>query len=133
MAMPLACETVKGGRMAGGENAPSGPDYDTAKFAGDLFLELAADGRLVLDADRADGVIAGLEETLAVVRIRLRILEVRSQLPALGAGCHPADQPVVDAAFAEQIAPGQLRQALHELPKYIEAFRVARRSLPHSP
>jgi hypothetical protein len=34
-------------------------------------------------------------------------------------------QDVVDAVFADQLAPGQLERAATELPKYIEALRRA--------
>src|SRR5687767_9033454 len=98
--------------MAAGDDAPSGPDYAAGSFAGDLFLSLAADGRLSVDPDRADRVITGLEETIEVVRARLRILELWRGLPAPGVReLSPAEQPVVDAVFADQIAPGQLEQA----------------------
>jgi hypothetical protein len=108
-------------------------DYAVDKFAGELFLALALQGRLVLDAEQADRVIAELEATLRQVTDRVRQLQLwrqRSTLVTAARGCC-VDQPVVDAAFADQVAPGQLERALRELPKYVEAFKVARKpSLP---
>jgi hypothetical protein len=98
-------------------------------FAGELFLTLAEQGRLVVEADRVDPLIAGLEDTVERVRARLRLVELwQSDIhPALDA--FPADVAgqLVEAAFAEQCAPGQLRRAAEELPKYIAALRLARR------
>jgi hypothetical protein len=98
-------------------------DATPGMFAGDLFLALAAQGRLVLDAADADLLIADLERTLAVVTDRLSLLD-RRRRPLCAA--HAA-QPEIDAAFAEQVAPGRLEQALAELPKYVEALRRAKR------
>jgi 2-keto-3-deoxy-L-rhamnonate aldolase RhmA len=104
--------------MAAGEAVPPGPDG----FAGDLFLALAKDGRLVLDPGHAELVVAELEGTLDVVRDRLRMIAIRPPVD------HPAAaQRAVDALFSEQIAPGQMERALRELPKYIQAFRIAGR------
>lgn len=91
-------------------------------FAGDLFLRLAAEGRLVIDAVRADQLIAGLEGTLELVVERLRLLGAWRRVPG------ELSQPVVDALFVDQLAPGRLEEALLELPKYIEALRTARRA-----
>jgi Flp pilus assembly protein TadD len=111
--------------MASGDDTPPGAEGQPGGFAGDLFLALAADGRLVLDPADADEVVAGLEETLGVVRDRLRIAGVRPLAD------HPATtQRVIDALFTDQIAPGQMEEALRELPKYIEAFRRAGRREP---
>jgi hypothetical protein len=97
-------------------------------FAGELFLALATDGRLVVDSDRADRLIADLEQTLAVLHARLRVLDVWrrnphphiEELPGYVAGS------VVDAVFAEQLAPGRLERAAVELPKYVAALKAAR-------
>jgi hypothetical protein len=97
-------------------------------FAGELFLALATDGRLVVDSDRADRLIADLEQTLAVLHARLRVLDVWrrnphphiEELPVYVAGA------VVDAVFAEQLAPGRLERAAVELPKYVAALKAAR-------
>jgi hypothetical protein len=101
-------------------------------FAGDLFLTLAAEGRLVLDPVSADEIIAGLERTLAMIRARLRVIRLWEQLPDRRLDELPgalADD-VVDAVFVDQLAPGQLQRAVDELPKYIEALRQARGLLP---
>jgi len=96
-------------------------------FAGELFLNLAAEGRLVVDAVRADEIIANLECTLAQIRSRLRVIRIWQQLPARRVDELPDElvQDVVDAVFVDQLAPGQLEQAALELPKYIEALRRA--------
>jgi hypothetical protein len=116
--------------MAVGSDPP-GPDCP-GPIAGDLFLALAADGRLQLDPEQAERLVAGLLETLEIVRARLRVIAVR---PPVG---HPAvGQGAVDALFADMVAPGQMEQALRELPKYIEAIRAAARNAEgsgnHSP
>lgn len=97
-------------------------------FAGELFLHLATEGRLVVDAVRADEVIAGLECTLAQIRARLRVIRIWQQQPAQRVDELPEElvQDVVDAVFTDQLAPGQLERAAQELPMYIEAFRRAR-------
>jgi len=96
-------------------------------FAGELFLSLADEGRLVVDAVRADEIIANLERTLAQIRSRLRVIRIWQQLPARRVDELPDElvQDVVDAVFVDQLAPGQLEQAVIELPKYIEALRRA--------
>ena len=101
------------------------PEYGSLAepFAGDLFLTLAAEGRLVIDADRADALLAGLEHTLAQVRSRLRLVRIWHELPRPA----PLTPALVDAAFTDQLVPGRLEQAACELPKYIEAVRLARR------
>jgi hypothetical protein len=75
-------------------------------FAGDLFLRLAVEGRLVVEAEAADQTIAGLEHTLEVVRARLQV----------------AREHCFDCR--------RLDLAVSELPKYIEALRRARRPAP---
>lgn len=102
-------------------------DVSPLPFAGELFLDLAAQGRLVVDAVRADEVIAGLEGTLAQIRARLRVIRIWEQLPAQRVAELPAElvQDVVDAVFVDQLAPGQLERAAAELPKYIAALRRA--------
>jgi len=103
-------------------------DVSPLPFAGELFLNLAQEGRLVVDAGRADEAIAGLEHTLAQIRARLRVIRIWQQQPAQRVGELPAElvQDVVDAVFVDQLAPGQLERAATELPKYIEALRRAR-------
>lgn len=102
-------------------------DTPPLPFAGELFLTLATEGRLVVDAGRADAAIAGLEHTLAQIRARLRVIRIWQQPPAQRVGELPAElvQDVVDAVFADQLAPGQLERAAAELPMYIEALRRA--------
>lgn len=102
-------------------------DVPPLGFAGELFLTLAAEGRLVVDPRRADEVIAGLEGTLAQIRARLRVIRIWQQTPAQRVGDLPEElvQDVVDAVFVDQLAPGQLESAAVELPKYIAALRRA--------
>ncbi len=97
------------------------------KFAGDLFLRLAREGWLVVAPEQAERVIAELERTLEVVRSRVRRAELARRLREVAADdVEPdVDRLVVDAAFAGQIASCTWEQALVELPKYIEAFRIA--------
>jgi hypothetical protein len=110
------------------EPSPAGAVADEA-FAGDLFLALASQGRLVLDPDQADRVIAELEETLSLVIARTRLLELWRRLsgPVIDDLAPDVEQTVIDAVFADQLAPGRLESAMRELPKYVEAFKVARR------
>lgn len=92
------------------------------------MLSLAEDGRLVLDVADADELIAGIECTLSLLRLRERDLQAWRQ-PSRRQRCWSdpfVEQLVFDAAFAEQIAPGRLEAALRELPKYLDAFRIAR-------
>lgn len=110
--------------------APDPPENAAPlRLAGDLFRTLAVQGRLVVDADRADTLIRGLQQTLDVLTARLRLVR-RWQA---GAGPRLGDLPprlapaVVDTLFADQLAPGQLEHAVAELPKYIDALRLARR------
>ena len=91
-------------------------------YAGDLFLALADQGRLVLDADEAEEIIAGLERTLETLATRVRLLDAwRTGL----ADAYGMPQQVIDAVFAEQLAPGRTDEAMRELPKYVEALRRA--------
>jgi len=103
-------------------------DVPPLPFAGELFLHLAAEGRLVVDAVDADAAIAGLECTLAQIRARLRVIRIWQQMPAQRVDELPAElvQDVVDAVFTEQLAPGQLERAAAQLPMYIAALRRAR-------
>ncbi|PRY29544.1 hypothetical protein [Pseudosporangium ferrugineum] len=105
------------------------PDGDALPnpFAGELFLTLAAEGRLVLDPVSADETIAGLERTLSLIRARLRVIRIWEQSPTQRVDELPEElaQDVIDAVFADQLAPGKLEQAAAELPKYIEALRRA--------
>jgi hypothetical protein len=97
-------------------------------FAGDLFLRLAAEKRLRVDAAQADDIIAALAETLAVVQARLRLLRAW-QAPHdddLTELADEAARDVVHVMFLDQVRPGQLEQAADEIPKYIEALRRAR-------
>ena len=104
-------------------------DVPTSPFAGQLLLTLAGDGRLVLDAARADEAIARLERTLSAVRARLRVIRIWQQPPVPRVDELPDElaRYVVDAVFADQLAPDRLELAAVELPKYIEALRRARR------
>ena len=98
-------------------------------YAGELFRTLAEQGRLVLEPDVADEVIAGLEQTLEVITARLRVIEMWERLPGPVIDDLPPElaEAVTDAVFAEQLAPGHLQRAADELPKYVEAIRLARR------
>ncbi|MDU0288298.1 hypothetical protein [Saccharothrix longispora] len=106
---------------------------DQVTFAGDLLLQLATDGRLVLEPAEADRVIAGLMWTLEEVSGRLRVVDLLrgTSLPELRRVHPELERAVVDAVFDEQVTDGGLRRALDELPKYIEAIRKARK--PASP
>ncbi|AGL14111.1 hypothetical protein [Actinoplanes sp. N902-109] len=107
-------------------------ELSLSPFAGELFLTLAAEGRLVVDSVRADEAIAALERTLSAARARLRVLRIWQHAPAQRVNDLPLElaDDVVDAVFADQLAPGRLEQAVVELPKYIEALRQARRLVP---
>jgi hypothetical protein len=114
------------------EAQPLAP-YDPADaFAGDLFLALAAQGRLVLDTERADQVIADLEHTMNLVSARVRLLELwrRLSAPVLDDLDPDSERTLVDTVFADQLAPGRLEEAMRELPKYVEAIKAARRTEP---
>jgi len=108
------------------------PDVSTSPFVGELLLTLADDGRLVLDAVRADEAIARLERTLSAVRARLRVIRLWQQAPTRQVDELPdaLSRYVVDAIFADLLAPDRLELATVELPKYIEALRRARRLVP---
>jgi hypothetical protein len=119
--------------MGSGDAVPATVLFDPDRvFAGDLFLALATEGRLVLDAERADQVIAELEETVSLVTARVRLLELWHRLPAPVLDDLDADveRTVIDTVFADQLAPRRLEQAAQELPKYVEAFKAARRAAP---
>jgi hypothetical protein len=121
--------------MGTGDEVPPPVPYDHQDvFAGDLFLALAAEGRLVVDADRADQVIADLEATMSLVTARVRLLELWRRLsgPVLDDLGVDVERTVIDTIFADQLAPGRLEEALRELPKYVEAFKAARRPGPPS-
>ena len=98
-------------------------------WTGELFLSLATEGRLVVDAARADEMIADLEVTLDMITARLRVLRIWQDEPGPTVDDLPPQlaQSLIDVVFAEQLAPGQLERAEAELPKYIRALRVARR------
>ncbi|MEU4804596.1 hypothetical protein [Actinosynnema sp. NPDC023587] len=97
------------------------------RYVGDLLLHLAREGRLVMTPDQADPAIAELERTMDVVRCRVRRAELSRRLrQAADHDLGPdVDRFAVDAVFAGQIAAGSWEQALVELPKYVEAFRIA--------
>jgi hypothetical protein len=115
----------QGGLAVGANDVPE-------PFAGDLFMSLASQGRLVIDAVRADEMIADLDRTLDMINTRLRLVQIWRQLPEVAVDQLPEElsQSVVDAVFVDQLAPGQLERAAHELPKYIQALQVARRLGP---
>lgn len=93
------------------------------KFDGDFLLALAVEGRLVLDAELADCVVAQLRRTESIVHGRLDAL-AQAGGPEAMAGL---DRETVDLRFAEVAEPGRLRAALAELPRYIAAFEQATR------
>jgi hypothetical protein len=105
---------------------------DDHGFAGDVLLALAREGRLVLDADTADSLIKGLEEALDFARIRALGNHMRTSpsWSAITERFPGLDRLAVDAAFIEQMAPGRTERAVRELPKYIEALRLAKASRP---
>ena len=109
-------------------------DTPPHRFAGEVFLSLAAEGRLVVDAELADEMIAGLERTLAQIRSRQQIIGRWNQLPAQHVDDLPAEsaQDIVDAVFTDQLTPGHFDRAAAELPKYIEALRRASGVRPSS-
>lgn len=113
-----------------GETGGLGPASPPERFAGDLFLQLARRGWLVLEPAQAQGVIDELERTLDEVRSRLRKLELSRRLRD-ASGDHVApdvDRLVIDAVFAGQLNSDSWERALVELPKYIEALRIAGRN-----
>lgn len=113
-----------------GETGDVGRALPPERFAGDLFLQLARRGWLVLDPDQARGVIGELERTLDEVRSRLRRLELSRKLRDVsGDDVAPdVDRLVVDSVFAGQLNSESWERALVELPKYIEALRIAGRN-----
>jgi hypothetical protein len=82
-------------------------EASASSFAGDLLLRLAAEGRLVLRPDVADQTISSLQDTLSQVHDRLRML--------------------ANTRTSDSATKAWFTQAAHELPKYIEAVRRARR------
>ena len=116
-----------GGRVADGSTRE--------RFAGDLFLDLADKGWLVVEPGEAERVVAELLRTLDVVRSRVRRLEVSRRLrEASGEDVAPdVAQFAVDTVFAEQVTAGTWERALVELPKYVEAFRIAARNAERTP
>jgi hypothetical protein len=110
---------------------PTDRETETTLFAGELLLTLASEGRLVLDSAEADRVIANLERSLAAVTTRLQASREWDELP------HPrveslrgkGAEDLLDGVFVRQVAPGLLEKAQTELPKYIEALRMARRTV----
>ena len=94
-------------------------------FAGDLVLRLADEGWLVLPPEQAERLIAEIERTLADVRSCLRRAELSRKLLDVADIAADVDRLVVDSAFMGQIAADRWEQALVELPKYIQAFRIA--------
>jgi len=106
-------------------------DVEVPAFSGELFRTLAEEGRLVVDDETADEVIGELQRTLASIESRLRMIRIWQHEATGRLTDLPGDlaRTVVDAVFAEQIAPGRLELAAVELPKYIEAFQRARRTV----
>ncbi|WKU05352.1 hypothetical protein [Micromonospora sp. HUAS LYJ1] len=94
-------------------------------FAGQVFLTLAREGRLVLPPAEADEVVASLERTLAIVLLRLRLLRALRRGQFVSGPHDRMGQEMADAAFSELLCPGRLEVASVELPKYIEAVRRA--------
>jgi len=115
--------------MRSDDGAGAEPHGSVEPFAGDLFLRLATEGWLVLPPEQAESIIADLERTLAEVRALLRKAELSRALRDAGAGgvdLEPdVERLIVECAFAGQIAADRWEQALVELPKYIQAFRIA--------
>jgi hypothetical protein len=99
-------------------------------FAGETFLILAAEGRLVVGRERADALIASLERTLDVLHERQRLLEIWRRMPEKNVDDLPPDlaDSVIHAVFDDQLSPGGLERAARELPKYVAALRMARRN-----
>lgn len=109
--------------MRSDDGGAAGPE----PFAGDLLLRLAVEGWLVLSREEAERIVAELESTLTQVRARLRRVSLSRRLLDLAGGDVPSDVDglVVESAFAGQIAADRWEQALIELPKYIQALRIA--------
>jgi hypothetical protein len=99
------------------------------EFAGEIFLTLADEGRLVVASEQADSLIAGLEETIAVLNERLNVLDLWRRTPCLDGMPLAMSGAVVDTVFADQLCPGRIERAARELPKYVAALRLARRDL----
>lgn len=99
-------------------------------FAGETFLMLAAEGRLVVGSEQADALIAGLERTLGVLRERQRLLDIWRRMPEKNVDDLPPDlaESVIHAVFDDQLSAGGTERASRELPKYVAALRMARRS-----
>jgi hypothetical protein len=125
------CDAAQVSRDLVDERGAMSKDVTPASFAGELFLALAMEERLVIDGPRADEILAELERTLALIRSRLRVMRIWHQQPAGRVEELPDElaQDIVDVVFADQMVPGQLERAAVELPKYIEAIRRARRPL----
>ncbi|MFI6095751.1 hypothetical protein ACIA8G_09370 [Lentzea sp. NPDC051213] len=106
---------------------------DDTVFAGDAFLELAASGALVLDPASADRLIEELRATLDLVRARITVNEMFATRPRFSLdGLSPeAADAVADAVFAGQVVPGRMEASLTELPKYIRALEMAKRTWLH--
>lgn len=100
------------------------------EFAGDLFLSLASRGMFVLEPRSADRFIAQMSAALDQVRVRCGLIKLLGGNPvgSLAAEDEVAEQALFDIAFAEQVAPGRLDQAMVELPKYIQAFEIAKKA-----
>jgi hypothetical protein len=111
--------------MRSDDGAVTEPFRSVEPFAGDLVLRLATEGWLVLPPDQAERVIAELVETLTEVRACLRRAELSLKLLGTADIAPDVGRLVVNCAFAGQIAADRWTQALVELPKYIEAFRIA--------
>ncbi|MEU8662214.1 hypothetical protein [Actinoplanes philippinensis] len=99
------------------------------EFAGEIFLTLANEGRLIVAPDEADSLIAGLEETIAILNQRLTLLDLWRRAPGLDEMPPAVSGAMVDTVFADQLCPGRIERAARELPKYVAALRLARREL----
>lgn len=108
---------------------PTDREHEVTPFAGELFQTLAAEGRLVLDAEVADRTLADLRRSLDTVKARLEAVRRWNEQPRRSASAlrGARSEDLVDGVFIQQIAPGLLERAASELPKYIAAVRAARR------
>ncbi|WHT17592.1 hypothetical protein N8J89_31355 [Crossiella sp. CA-258035] len=98
----------------------AGSDTGYGGLAGDLFLRLAADGRLALDPAQAAVIVDELVRTLDSVCLLLRCADAEPRESAADWLIPGGRVPALD------IDQPRLEAARRELPKYIEAFRLVR-------